>query len=104
MKAWSSVVKVTLCKPVWDSVSNLPLLEPTVSISSYPDTRSGGTCVNPKNKRVACRHSLLGAKIPNLPFNLATDLSAVTDKINVGTIFLNSDHMFSCNPKLNINI
>ena len=46
----------------------------------------------------------MGAKIPNLPFSLATDLSAIPDKINIGIIFLNSGHVFSCNPKLNRNI
>ena len=104
IEAWSSVVKVTHCNQVWDSVLNLLRLEPAILISSYPDTQSSGICVNPKKQTCCLKTFTFGAKIPKLPFSLATDLSAIPDKINIGTIFLNSGHVFSCNPKLNRNI
>ena len=62
IKAWSSVVKFTHCNQVWDSVLNLLLLEPTVLISSYPDTQSSGTCVNQKKQTCCLKAFTFGGK------------------------------------------
>ena len=57
-----SIFLVTHCNQVWDSVLNLLLLEPTVLISSYPDTQSSGTCVNPKKQTCCLKAFTFGGK------------------------------------------